>query len=271
MARSHQEQELTESFDADYRMAQNDLMLELERAVCGCDYGGTSWTTKPEAQRLGHLLGLEPGKRLLELGAGSGWPGLFLAGTTGCDVALVDLPLEGLRIARRRADAEPPPGACWIAQADGAALPFAAATFDAISHSDVLCCLEPKASVLAECRRVIRPGGIMAFTVIYITPGLSPADHGRALEASPPYVETPTPYPDLLTQTGWTLKSRIDLTSDYAATVRRLLREQEARAAPMNALLGEAEFTRRRAAKRANIQVIEDGLLKRELFAVTPV
>ncbi len=39
MARSDEERELTESFDADYRMAQNDLMLELERVVCGCDYG----------------------------------------------------------------------------------------------------------------------------------------------------------------------------------------------------------------------------------------
>jgi len=271
MARSDEERELTESFDADYRMAQNDLMLELERVVCGCDYGGTSWTTKPEAQRLGHLLGLGPGRRLLELGAGSGWPGLFLAATTACDVALVDLPLEGLRIAKERAAAEPPPGACWIAQADGAALPFAAASFDAISHSDVLCCLAPKRSVLAECRRVIRPGGIMAFTVIYITPGLTPADHARVLESSPPYAETQTTYPDLLTQTGWTIDSTTDLTSDYGATVRHLLREQEARAARMNALLGEAEFANRRAAKRANIQVIEDGLLKRELFAVTPM
>jgi ubiquinone/menaquinone biosynthesis C-methylase UbiE len=270
MARSHEKLELIASFDTDYRMAQDELMLELERAVCGCDYGGTSWTTKPEAQHLGHLLDLGPGKRLLELGAGSGWPGLFLAATSACDIALVDLPLEGLRIARQRTAAEPPPGACWIAQADGAALPLADGSFHAISHSDVLCCLAPKASVLAECRRVIRPGGIMAFTVIYITPGLAPADHARALEASPPYAKTPTLYPDLLTQTGWTLESTTDLTPDYGATVRHLLREQEARAARMTALLGEAEFADRRAAKRANIQVIEDGLLKRELFVVTP-
>jgi ubiquinone/menaquinone biosynthesis C-methylase UbiE len=270
MARSHQERELTESFDTDYRVAQDDLMLELERAVCGCDYGGTSWTTKPEAQHLGHLLGLGPGQRLLELGAGSGWPGLFLAATTGCDVALVDVPLEGLRIARQRAAAEPPPGACWIALADGAALPFADDTFDAISHSDVLCCLEPKAAILAECRRVIRPGCKMAFTVIYITPGLAPADHACALDSSPPYAATPHLYPDVLTQTGWTLETRTDLTSDYVATVRHLLREQEARADRMTALLGEAEFARRQTAKRANIQVIEDGLLKRDLYVATP-
>ena len=81
MARSHAERELTASFDADYLAAQNDLKLELERVVCGCDYGGTSWTTKTEAEHLGRLLGLGPGRRLLELGAGSGWPALFLAGT----------------------------------------------------------------------------------------------------------------------------------------------------------------------------------------------
>ena len=35
--------------------------------------------------------------RLLDLGAGRGWPGLYLAVRTGCQVVLSDVPLEGLR------------------------------------------------------------------------------------------------------------------------------------------------------------------------------
>ncbi len=50
---------------------------------------GTNWTMRHEARLAGELLQLGPGKRLLEVGAGSGWPGLYLAGTTGCDVRLV--------------------------------------------------------------------------------------------------------------------------------------------------------------------------------------
>ena len=58
MSRNLEEQELTEAFAKDYQLAQTDVMLELERAVCGCDYGGTSWTTQSEVQHVGRLLGL---------------------------------------------------------------------------------------------------------------------------------------------------------------------------------------------------------------------
>jgi 2-polyprenyl-3-methyl-5-hydroxy-6-metoxy-1,4-benzoquinol methylase len=100
-------------FEELYARAQSPVMRSIERSVCGCDYGASSWTTREEAQRIGTLLGLRPGVRLLDVGAGSGWPGLYLAKTSGCDVALVDLPLSGLRIAAQRAVADrvpAPPG-----------------------------------------------------------------------------------------------------------------------------------------------------------------
>ena len=115
------EQATIERFDDLYPLTQAPIMREIERSVCGCDYGGTSWTTRREAEQVGALLGLAPGRRLLEVGAGSGWPGLYLARTTGCDVTLVDMPLAGLRIAARRAALDGLDGACWIALADGAA------------------------------------------------------------------------------------------------------------------------------------------------------
>jgi hypothetical protein len=65
------EQALTERFDEQYRLARTDVILEIGRSVCGRDYGGTSWTTRHEARQAGELLGLGPGQRLLEVGAGS--------------------------------------------------------------------------------------------------------------------------------------------------------------------------------------------------------
>jgi hypothetical protein len=44
-------------------------------------------------------LGLGPGRRLLDVGAGYGWPGRYLARETRCTVILTDLPL-----ARRKLD-----------------------------------------------------------------------------------------------------------------------------------------------------------------------
>ena len=68
--------------------------------VRGADYGGTSWTTRSQAERVVSRLELSPGLRLLQVGGGAGWPGLFLATRSGCEVLISDLPLEGLRMAR---------------------------------------------------------------------------------------------------------------------------------------------------------------------------
>ena len=116
---------LSEQFAQSYRRGRTAVMQSIERAVCGCDYGGTSYATREEADDIGAMLALRPGQRLLEVGAGSGWPALYLADWSGCDVTLTDLPLDGLRIAGERAVADGIAGACWLAVADGGALPFA--------------------------------------------------------------------------------------------------------------------------------------------------
>src|SRR5438445_12981299 len=82
----------TPDFARDYELGRSRVVRELECCVLGCDYGGTSWTTRAEASHIAELLELHSGDKLLDLGAGSGWPALFLAQTTGCDTTLVDLP-----------------------------------------------------------------------------------------------------------------------------------------------------------------------------------
>ncbi len=259
-------QMLVERFTNEYRLGRAGIMREIERRVCGCDYGGTSWTTRDEARRLGELLGLEPGRRLLEVGAGSGWPSLYLAGATGCDTVLMDMPIEGLRIAAARAAADGLAETCRVAVADGSALPFEGGCFDAILHSDVLCCLEPKLSVLKECRRVLRPGGTMVFTVIFVPQGLSSADYARAVDCGPPVIETATGYPEMLREAGWEITLQADLTVDYATSVRRQVGEEEAHGEELRKLFGDAEFSDKLARRRRTLAAIDQRLLRRGLF-----
>ncbi len=270
MTCTREEQAQRERLEKLYVRAQSPVMLSIERNVCGCDYGATSWTTIVEAGSIANLLGLRPGVRLLDLGAGSGWPGLYLARRSGCDVALVDLPLAGLRIATRRAAQDRVSGACWIVLADAAALPFRDGSFDAISHSDLLCCLRDKRSVLQACRRVIRSAGRMVFTVICIAPGLSPEKFRRAVANGPEFIESEADYPTLLGQTGWVIVDRQDITLDYAASCRRLVQADNEHKHALETLIGASEFAERQAGWRSKPAAIDDGLLRRELFVATP-
>lgn len=270
MTFSPEEQAQRERLEELYLRAQSPVMLSIERDVCGCDYGATSWTTVIEARRIADLLGLRPGMRLLDLGAGSGWPGLYLAETSGCDVALVDLPLAGLRIATQRAAQDRMSGACWAIVANASALPFREGDFDAISHSDVLCCLTDKRGVLEACRRVIRNTGRMVFTVICVAPGLSPENYRRAVSNGPEFVESEADYPTLLEQTGWAIVDRQDLTLDYAHSCHRQLQADKERKDALEGLVGAGEFAERQAGWQSKITAIDEGLLRRELFAASP-
>jgi len=270
MARAETEREMIAQFDNAYRHASAPVVQAIERRVCGCAYGGTSWTTRDEAERMGEVLALAPGKRLLEIGAGAGWPGLHLAKTTGCTVVLVDLPAGGLRVACERARDDGLAGRCFAAQADAAALPLQTASFDAISHSDVLCCLPDKAGVLRECRRAIRDAGRMAFTVIFIAENLSHEDHAEALATGPSFIETPLAYEDMLTQAGWRIVNSIDLTAAFATTMKTMIEARAAHAGELTHLMGAAETEDTSALMRRKLPAIERGLLRRAMFVAEP-
>ena len=265
-----EEQATIERFSNTYRLGQSDFMLEIERSVCGCDYGGTSWTTRREADRAVDMLNLNPGQHLLDVGSGSGWPGLYLAKQTGCDVTLTDLPLEGLRIAKHRAVSDQLPGACRITSADGAVLPFRDRYFDAIYHSDVLCCLVEKLAVLKSCRRVVSGGGKMVFSVIYIAPHLSAAGYEQAKAGGPPFVESTASYLDMLHEADWEIEKQIDLTADYLESTRRHVTSQEAYANEIAEAFGRDEASEQLVRRRATVSALENGLLRRELFNVLP-
>lgn len=270
MTRSLQEKQHTEQFEARYAAAQSPVMRAMERRVCGCDYGANSWTTRDEADDLATRLELGRGVRLLDLGAGSGWPGLYLSGESGCDVVLVDLPFTGLKIAAQRSRDTGIETRTSLALADAAHLPFRDASFDAVNHSDLLCCLRQKRKVLAACRRVIRRRGRMMFTVISIMPNLSLARYRCAAANGPEFVESDTDYAELLEQTGWVITARDDVTAAYAASCRRQIEIEDQHQEELAALFSAAERAERMDKWQGLFAAISDKLLRRELFEAVP-
>ena len=260
------------NFARDYEIAQEPLMREIERCVRGSDYGATSWTTREQAEQAAARLGLVRDLRLLELGAGSGWPALFLATLSGCDVVLTDLPLSGLRIARERAARDGVDSRCSVLAADGAALPFADHLFDRIHHADVLCCMDRKREMLRECRRVARGAARMEFSVISLAREPGGDDERRLLQQSgPPYPDAGGDYAVLLRESRWNLLERIDVTAEFVRCMDVLLEESHARRSMLAELLGEEDHAERLERRRSTREAVACGLLRREIFFAQPI
>jgi SAM-dependent methyltransferase len=109
-------------------------------------------------------LGLGPDDVLLEIGCGGG---AFLeqALRSGCRAKAVDHSAEMVRVASELNAAAIAEGRVEIVQADAARLPFEDDSCTCAAMMQVFFFLDAEA-VLAECRRVVRPGGRLAvFTV----------------------------------------------------------------------------------------------------------
>jgi cyclopropane fatty-acyl-phospholipid synthase-like methyltransferase len=250
-----------------YAVGEHRVAREVELRTLGSDFGANGYATLAEARELAGMLGLGPGRRLLDVGSGQGWPGLYLARQTGCTVVLTDVPFEGLVTAARRATRDGLGGRAWALAARGQVLPLRAATFDAAIHTDVLCCLRPKLATLRATFQALRHGGRTAFTAIFPAAGLNAADARRAIEAGPPSCGVRTSYPSLLRSAGFVEIDERDLTANYLATASRKREVAEQFAGDMIEMLGRQEYDEMQAERRLAIAAIKGGLLRRSLFA----
>lgn len=114
-------------------------------------------------------LQLAPGDRLLDLGCGEGRHAITAYLNQAVDVVGLDLSHSDLQTARERfAQFHDPNDSSRRAdflRASGLALPFADASFDKVICAEVLEHIPDYESVLAEIRRVLKPGGTLAVSV----------------------------------------------------------------------------------------------------------
>jgi SAM-dependent methyltransferase len=249
-----------------YEVGEHPVAREVERLTLGSDFGANGYATLAEVRVFGGMLDLGPGRRLLDVGSGQGWPGLYLARETGCRVTLTDVPFEGLATAARRASREGLGGRAWPLAARGQMLPVRAGAFDAAIHTDVLCCLRPKRATLRATFQALRHGGRTVFTVIFPAAGLAAAARRRAIEAGPPNCGMRTSYPSLLRSAGFVDIEECDLTADYLATASRKLEAAERFAGDMIEMLGRQAYEEMQAERRLAISALEAGLLRRSRF-----
>ena len=121
--------------------------------------------------------------------------------------------------------------------------------------------------MLRACRRLLRPGGGIAFYTIFIPPGLSESAYRRALKLGPAQAASRRrEHEELLRSAGFVKVSETDLTSEFLRITRQRLEARERRATALRQSLGDSEFEENQSESRAQIEAIEAGLLRRALF-----
>jgi 27-O-demethylrifamycin SV methyltransferase len=101
---------------------------------------------------------LAPGLRVLDVGCGSGAPARTIAGRFGVEVVGITTSAVGVETARRRT-AEAGVDGLTFEQRDGTANGFGDASFDRVWVMESAHLMRDKDALVAECARVLRPGG----------------------------------------------------------------------------------------------------------------
>jgi SAM-dependent methyltransferase len=152
-------------YDASYGAFDSTLYAEIRREAYGEDIGQQSWVTAEEQDRFIPWLRLGAGRTLLDVACGAGGPALRIAAKTSCSVAGVDFHEQALATARSNADRLGLTHVARFMHADARErLPFDDGSFDAISCIDAINHLPDRPRVVAECARLLRPGGRLLFT-----------------------------------------------------------------------------------------------------------
>lgn len=110
-------------------------------------------------ERLGELLELGPGRRVLDVASGKGESAIFLAQRFGCNVMGVDFGLGSIEVATERARFAGVEALATFQQGDAERLELPGASFDAVICECAFCTFPNKRAAAAEFFRVLKPGG----------------------------------------------------------------------------------------------------------------
>jgi demethylmenaquinone methyltransferase / 2-methoxy-6-polyprenyl-1,4-benzoquinol methylase len=138
-----------------------------------------------------------PDARVLDVATGTGAVALELVRRYGCSVVGIDRSPEMLAVARPRIAADELGANIELLEGRAETLPFADASFDALTVTYLLRYVDDPAATIRELARVVRPGG----TVASLEFGVPQARAARALWEL--YVRLALPLAGRLLSPGW--------------------------------------------------------------------
>jgi SAM-dependent methyltransferase len=208
------------------------------------DIGQSSWITAADWLGYADLAQVGSTSHVLEVGSGSGGPGVYLASQRGCRVTGVDINehgvANGIRLAHQRGLAE----RVTFQHVDASQpLPFAPASFDAVLSNDSMCHIANRLEVLRDWHRVLRPGGRMYFTDALVVTGMISQQEIATRSSIGLYFFVPPGVNEhLITAARFRLLAADDLTAGAALIAGRWREARERHRAELVTREGEANF-----------------------------
>jgi sarcosine/dimethylglycine N-methyltransferase len=135
-------------------------------------------------EQLAQIAAIERGATILDAGSGLGGPSRYLAGTYGCRVIGVELSPSFVAVAQLLAQRTGLNALVSYQIGDLLALPFPDSCFDVVWTQHVVMNIPDRERVYREFRRMLRPGGKLAFYDVLA------ADGGLELHFPVPWAES---------------------------------------------------------------------------------
>ena len=183
--------------------------------------GGIGQTTA-----MANEAGIAEGDKVLDLCSGFGTSLRFLAKKFVIEGYGLDISPYMVEQATRRTRAEGLEGQITHQQGSVYQVPWADSSFDVVWGEDAWCYLESKEGLIKEAVRVLKPGGVIAFSDWMTGPsGLSAEEAERVHGFMKfPNTESLKSYEGLLKKYGMRIKSSEDLCAQFANSVELYLR-----------------------------------------------
>jgi sarcosine/dimethylglycine N-methyltransferase len=173
---------------------------------------------------LAQAAGIKAQHRVLDVCCGLGGPARYLAYRYGCKVVGLDFTESRFLAAQRLTRLTGLDHLVSFRHGNALAMPFDAAEFDVAIGQEAWCHVPDKARLIAECARVVKPGGVIAFTDILRMPTLTETEWQRlAREMTYADLGSFERYRELLAQNGFSLERCEDLSAHWAQILKQRL------------------------------------------------
>jgi ubiquinone/menaquinone biosynthesis C-methylase UbiE len=220
-------------------------------------YGGLA-----AVEALARRAAIQPAARVLDVCAGLAGPARFLAARFGVRVLALDLNAGRCEGGARLTRLTGLEALVRPVRADAQVLPLRSGVFSAVISQEGLLHVPDKGRVLAECARVLAPGGRIAFTDWIATPRLSDNERARLTTwMAAVSVQSIAGYAALLARAGFGGIEAEDVSAEWIEVLHRRFAMYRGLREDTVARLGEARYEEYRQLYAFFVALVEQGKL----------